>query len=454
MRRAAFMVFLTLMQLPALFSTSAAEPDYEDIGREAARILADLVRINTTNPPGNESKAVDYLARLFDREGVLYVRTAEVDGRENIIARYHGSGEKRPILLYSHTDVVPADAGWGEWTVDPFSGIVRDGILYGRGAIDAKGLVAVHAATMLLLKRENIPLDRDVIFLAAAAEETGGGPGIAWLLEEHRELIDAEYALGEGGRVQQRADSVWSVWVQAGEKAAHNLTVTALGTAKHAAIPSRYNAIDRLTDALVRLRAHTFPPRPNAVTEAFRRNLESVAPELFPRSDRYDAMQRTTISVTLIEGGIKTNVIPDYAEANLNLRLVPGEDLDSVVTVLNDVVADENVKVAKQPWAVSRAGTVSFETPFYNAIESTANVLWPHAVVTPYLSPGTSDASKLRDAGIIAYGLMPFPLTAAESDRVHGVDESIRLDALQEGIRFTYELLKRWSGTDPKTAKP
>ncbi len=437
--------FLFLMFIIAAPGNLLAEINENELQQESARILGDILRLDTTNPPGNESLVADYLERLFRREGITCLRLARDEGRDNVIARYHGSGEHDPILLYSHSDVVGADQGWGTWSVEPFSGIVQDGAVFGRGAIDAKGLLVSHLMAMLLLKRENVSLDRDVIFLAAAAEETGGGPGIAWLLDEHRDIIDAEVALGEGGRVWERADSVWAVWLQAGEKAAHNLTVQVEGEAAHSSVPSSRNAIDLLTGALQRIRQYSFAERFFPVTTTFFERMQPLDSRVRPGQPRYIAMTRTTVTVTMISGGVKSNVIPPYAEANLNLRLLPGDDLDSVITVLETAANCEGLTINRQPWATSRASVVPFDTPFFETIEQAALDQWPTAVVTPYLSPGTSDASKLRDAGILTYGVMPFPLTAEESSTVHGVDEHVRIESLADGILFTYNTLLLWA---------
>ncbi|MDP8205510.1 MAG: M20/M25/M40 family metallo-hydrolase [Candidatus Electryonea clarkiae] len=441
---------LELLLLLLLYSTSVGKPsvdrpDFDKAGREAARILSDIIRLDSTNPPGNESLVADYLSEVLDREGIQNISLAKVEGRDNLIARYHGTGKADPILLYSHSDVVPADPGWGVWTVPPFSGEVRNGTLYGRGAIDAKGLAVSHISALILLKRNNVILDRDVIVLVAAAEETGGGPGMKWLLENHRELIDAEVALGEGGRVWERADSVWSVWLQAGEKSAHNLKITAIGETGHSAVRSSRNAIERLNKALLNIQQYQFETRMNPVSERFLDIIQPFQKKLKSGNPRYEAIIRSIASVTLIKGGIKTNVIPDFAEANLNLRLLPGEDLDVVTRELNEVTGLDGITVRHRTGSINNASIVSFETPFYESISETAQKLWSEAVIAPYLSPGTSDASKLRKAGILTYGLMPFPLTAKESSTIHGVDERIRLESLKDGIEFTYEIVLNWA---------
>ncbi len=440
-------LFLALLFVGGPLNADEDE-EYGEIGREAARMLADIIRLDTTNPPGNENIVADYLADVFEREGIRYQRLARDTGRDNVIARYHGSGHADPILLYSHSDVVPATSEWGIWSVPPFSGVVQDGSLYGRGAIDAKGLLVCHLAAMLLLKRNNIALDRDVIFLAAAAEETGGGPGVAWLLNEHRDAIEAGVALGEGGRVWVRSDTVWSVMIQAAEKSAHNLKVTALGQAGHASVPSSENAIVILNDALQVINNYQFPLVFNPVTSEFFERITPYDTRVEDGFSRYDALTHNTATVTLIEGGVKTNIIPAFAQANLNSRILPGEDLDSVVAVLEAAVNDPRVTIRHKPGVVNGATINSFDTPLYYCIEQTALGRWPSAVITPYQSPATSDASKLRRAGILTYGLLPFPLTEEESSTVHGPDERVNLENLTEGVIFMYEILLNWAASD------
>ncbi len=437
-------VFLFL-SLQVSYAGQKKEPRFEEMGREAARILADLIRLDTTNPPGNEFLVAEYLGNILDREGITYIRTATDEGRDNFIARYHGSGQEKPILLYSHSDVVPADVGWGSWTMDPFAGEVKDGVLYGRGAIDAKGLIVSHLAALILLKRNNIPLDRDVIFLVAAAEETGGGPGVAWLLEERPDLIDASVALGEGGRVWTDGNTIQSLWLQAAEKSAHNLKVTAIGEAGHAAIPSRKNAIEKLSRVLTRINQYRFEQNFNPVSETFISIMQPVDSRIQPGKPRYEAITRNTFAVTLVEGGIKTNVVPPFASANLNLRLLPGENLEQATRVLEEVAAEEGVTVRHKAGVQGGGSIIDFDTPFFNTVSEAAEKTWPGIVVAPYISPGTSDATKLRRAGIQAYGVMPFPLTPEENSSVHGADERIRLDALTDGIRFIYRILVSWA---------
>lgn len=449
-------VAISLFLIPvSSFSHPSKPVDFAKAGREAARILGDLIRLDTTNPPGNEGIAADYLSRLFDREGILNQRLAKIEGRDNVIARYHGSGKKKPLLLYSHIDVVPSDAGWGQWSVPPFSGEVHDHTLYGRGAIDAKGLLVCHLMTLVLLKRQNVPLDRDILFLAAASEESGGGPGVGWLLENHRSAIDAAYALGEGGRVWQRADSIWSVWLQAGEKSAHNITVVALGKAGHASVPSRQNAAERLVRALTQILDYPFPEQANSLSSEFYRILEPFDSRFENFYPRYHAMCHNTISLTILESGVKSNVIPSFAKANLNLRLLPGEDLDETTRLLQDCIEVPGVTVSHAPNAESRSGIISIETPFYRSLEKSIGQVWPQAVIAPYLSPATSDASRLRQAGIQAYGLLPYPLTEEESATVHGVDERIRLNSLTQGVELMYHMVLDWAASktsaEPKT---
>ncbi len=440
-----FVVIFTISTSSILAAEESSQRDFSEVGREAARILADLIRIDTTNPPGNETQLVRYVEKILKREKIEVTRLARYKGRDNLIARIAGNGKAKPLLLYNHSDVVPADMGWGEWVYPPYDGIVENGVIYGRGAIDAKGLMACHLATMLLIQRSGITLDRDLIFLVAAGEETGGGAGVSWLLDKHPDQIEAEFALGEGGRVWEKDDSVWTVWIQAGEKSAHNLTVSAKGVAGHASVPSRENAISKLTNALNRLEAYQFSEKRTSLTDEFARLMSPFIPDLETNYPRYYAMTHNTISVTAISGGIKSNVIPPEATANLNLRILPGEDLDEVTALLNRVADQDDLTINHKKNARVRSGLVPHDTDFFRSIASSAKEIWPDAVVTPYLSPGTSDASKLREHGILTYGLMPFPLTAEEGSSVHGANERVRLDALEMGCRFMYEIVVNWS---------
>lgn len=249
-----------------------------------------------------------------------------------------------------------------------------------------------------------------------------------------------------GGRVWERADSVWSVWIQAGEKSAHNLTVTALGESGHASVPSDQNAIYRLSKALVAIKSYQFPTRQLDLTDEFFKRLAPYDERIKQGHPRFDALRQNTISITLIEGGVKTNVIPDFAQANLNLRILPEENLEEVTMALEYAANDTLVRVRHKPGVQNGAAMVPFDTPFFTTIEDAAHKLWPQAVTAPYLTPATSDASKLRRAGILTYGLLPFPLTEEESGGVHGIDERVRLKNLTLGVRFTYEIVISWAG--------
>jgi acetylornithine deacetylase/succinyl-diaminopimelate desuccinylase-like protein len=417
----------------------------EESGREAARYLTDIIRLKSINPPGNESLITDYLAKIFEREGIDYELLERDPGRANILARIKGSGKNRPILLYSHSDVVPTGQGWGNWTVDPFSGEVRDGYIYGRGAIDAKGLLVCHLEAFLNIHRNEVKLDRDLIFLVVAAEESGGGPGMRWLLREHPEKIDAEYALGEGGRLWIEDEKVKYGWIQAGEKSAHNLTVVAHGETGHASIPSDKNAASKLVHALDNIEHLTFEPQPNVVSDTFIRIMEPYIDSIFPGSPRYKAVTRNTISLTELKSGIKSNVIPDFAEANLNLRLMPGENLDDVTEMINDVINDSDVVVNHKPGVKNRASIINFDNDFYNLLTSEIEKKWPDIVIAPYLSTGMSDATRLRAVGISAYGLLPFPLRFEDASGIHGVDEKVSLNSLTDGVSLIYSIVYNWA---------
>ncbi|MBU1651910.1 M20/M25/M40 family metallo-hydrolase, partial [bacterium] len=252
----------------------AVEPDWNKIEEELIDLLQKLIQVDTQNPPGNELAACRVLDKFFRKNGISSKIYRVDDQRANLLARLKGDGSQKAILLAAHTDVVPANGD--KWSVDPFSGEVLDGYIYGRGAIDDKGMLAVHAMTLVLLKRQNVPLRRDVIFLATAGEESGGSPGIKWMLERHRPKLEAAFALNEGGRIIYRNGKPLYIALQTEEKQAYNINLTATGTTGHSSIPRLDNAIVSMAKALERLERRPMQQSLDAVTTAFFQEINRV----------------------------------------------------------------------------------------------------------------------------------------------------------------------------------
>ena len=445
----------------------AQSPDWDATARETLGHLQRMIRINTVNPPGNELAVAQYLDSTLKAAGIETHLFEPAPGRAAFVARLRGNGSRRPVIIMGHMDVVGVERA--KWSVDPFAAEVKDGYLYGRGAIDDKGMLAANLQTMLLLKRHVLDaggtLSRDVIFVANSDEEESGEFGMGWLVANHRELIDAEFALNEGGRTRIVRGKPLYVAVQNTEKVPHSVTVTARGPGGHASVPLKGNAITRLGRALAAIGAHQEPTQVNATTRAFfgqlstvwpdateRRAMADVASRDFARVTRgarvlaatpvFDAVLRTGISATLVNGGIRSNVIPTEATATLNIRTLPGQSIDSVVARLTRVVNDTSVRLTISDRGED-APPSDFTSPLFTAIAETAKELAPEMVTVPYLSTGATDSARLRQLGMQAFGVLPFPMNQDDEDRMHGNDERIPLASLDFGTRLIYGAIHR-----------
>ena len=445
-------------------------PDAEHIRAETVERLQAIIRFDTTNPPGNELPLALYLEAALKNEGIETTLLGPEKNRAQLIGRIRGNGNERPVILLAHTDVVGVQRA--SWTHDPFAGEIEDGYLYGRGAIDDKGMLACNLMTMLLLQRElansGRKLSRDVIFVATCDEESGGELGMGWLVEHHPDLLDAEYALNEGGRTRIIDQGRCYLAVQAAEKISHLVTVTAHGTAGHAAIPLPDNAIVRLGRALSQLSQHVEPLTLTDITRQFFARLADIWPNQIERSAMielvdvndgraadggrtlskipvFNAILRNGISPTVVEGGKQFNVIPDSAGVLLNVRTLPGQSVDDVVGRLRSIVTEPGVTIdVTQRGVEAPASTPS--SPMFTAIAETARELDPRIAVVPYLSTGVTDSARLRRLGIQAYGVLPFPMLQSDEERMHGNDERVPLESLHFGVRLIHGAISRIAG--------
>jgi len=443
--------------------TAPGEADWTALGDEATGLLTLYLRINTTNPPGNEIAAARWLQAVLRRDGIDAQIFEPAPGKANLYARLPGDGSARPLILLNHMDVVLASPEY--WTVEPFSGLIKDGYVWGRGALDMKGEAIAQLMTMLILKRAHIPLKRDIIFLATADEEIGAGVGAAWILEHQADLIrNAEFLLNEGGLT--RADGRGGVefyGIGTTEKSPFWLDVTARGTAGHGSRPTPDNPVHRLIRALNRIAEWRTPL---TVTPAAERSFsdlatierdstvrrwlsdirtalrDSVAVRAITSDLTYNALLRNTISITGLKGSDKTNVIPPLATAAIDVRLLPGQDPAAFLAELTRVVGDTAVTLRPQGpnWPATES---PIETEMFRAIAAVAHARHPNALVTTLMLPGFTDSHYFRRLGIASYGLGPFPLTQGESRGVHGNDERVSVAALRVGVRFYYDLVAR-----------
>jgi acetylornithine deacetylase/succinyl-diaminopimelate desuccinylase-like protein len=375
-------------------------------------------------------------------------------------------------MLMAHMDVVGAERT--KWSTPPFGAELLDGYVYGRGAIDDKGMLITNLHATLWLQRlvaGGLVPDRDLIFLATADEEAGGDFGIDWVMAHHRGDIDAGVALNEGGRVRMIDGRLAYAAIQCAEKVPHNVFVTARGPGGHAAIPHPGNAITRLARALGRLTEHREPLALFDVTRGFFKELSTVWPDEplrramadlasgDPLRERrgeeavrtvpsFDALLRNGISPTLISGGVRANVIPTEAEATLNIRIMPGETVDAVLARLRAVVDDEAIEFRLKSSGVDAPASAP-DAPEFRAIVDALQAAQPGLPVAPYLSTGATDSATLRHAGIACYGLLPFPLTQDDEDRMHGHDERVAIDALSFGVSVTCGIVARLTCPEP-----
>ena len=448
---------------PAASSTQIPDATLSAVEGESLTWFEQLLRIDTSNPPGNELVAAKYIAGILKQEGIPYEIFETTPGRGFLVARLASSpvpDPSRALLLMAHLDVVGVDKS--KWTVDPFGAVIRDGYLYGRGTIDDKGMLAANLGVLVALKRSAAHLDRDVIFLAEGDEEAGGAEGMKVAVEKHWDKIAAGYALNEGGNVTLVNGKVQYVGVQASEKVAVNVDVIATGTSGHGSLPRKDNAVTHLAAAVAKIGAYETPVQFNSVTRAYFEGLAPVEDEdtgkwmrALETSDRGDhaarwisnanplwnSMLRDTISPTMLRAGIRANVVPSEARAVLNIRLLPGDMAESLIAKLQTLVNDPQIRFEIEPGAGEAAPSSSLTSDLYASITRVAAREFPGAAIVPEMSPGATDSSPLRMRNVQAYGLGPFPLTDADLLRMHADDERIPLDSYRKGVEFLYGIV-------------
>jgi acetylornithine deacetylase/succinyl-diaminopimelate desuccinylase-like protein len=443
--------------------------DTAALSREALVWLAQLIQINTTNPPGNEAAAAKYIAGILGKEGITPEVLEVAPGRSAVVARLRSSAisdPSRALLLVAHMDVVGAERS--RWTVDPFGAVMKDGYMYGRGALDDKSMLAANLATIIALKRANAHLNRDVIFLATDDEEAGGDASIKTLIARNWDKFAAGYALNEGGEVVAKGGKVQYVAVQVSEKVAVNVAVIAKGPSGHASIPSKDNAVVHLAAAVAKIGAYQAPVHFTTVVRRYFEGLSAVSDDEIAKwmrsmetSDRgehaqrvlsdanpeWGSMMRDTIAPTILSAGVRANVIPGEARAMVNIRLLPGDTIDVLVSALAKLVNDPQVRLEVQPNAGLAAPTSSLESDFYGVITKVASQDFGGAPVLPYQSPWATDSSQLRLHNVQAYGLWPFPVTDEDLKRMHGDDERLSVASFNKGIAVLLHIVSDFAVT-------
>jgi acetylornithine deacetylase/succinyl-diaminopimelate desuccinylase-like protein len=446
--------------VPTAPSAAPQGVDLSSLESDAVNWLQGLIRINTTNPPGNDVVAAKYLAGILDKEGIHSEIFESTPGRGFLVARLSASAvpdPSRALLLMGHLDVVGADKS--KWTVDPFAGVIEDGYMYGRGTIDDKGMTVANLAVMIALKRSGARLNRDVILLAEGDEEDGGAMGMKFAVDKHWDKIAAGFALNEGGRVVLKDGKVQYMGVQASEKVAVNVDVIATGTSGHASIPRKDNAVTHLAAAIEKIGSFETPVQFNSVTRGYFSGLAPVEDEdtskwmrALETSDRGDhaarwvsdadpmwnAMLRDTISPTMLQAGIRQNVVPSEARAVLNIRLLPGNNVDPLLAKLKQLLNDPQIRFEVEPNAGQTAPSSSLTSDLYASIGRVAGKQFPGTPVVPFMSTGATDSIQLRLRTVQAYGLLPFPLAEEDFLRMHADDERIPIASFRKGVDFLY----------------
>jgi acetylornithine deacetylase/succinyl-diaminopimelate desuccinylase-like protein len=426
------------------------------LNAETLRHFTALLRINTSNPPGNETEAAKYLAGVLDREGISNKLLSLDPNRANLVARITGNGSARPIAILGHTDVVPAQRS--KWSIDPFGAVRKNGFIYARGAVDDKEIVTAELMVMLLLHREHIKLNRDVIFVAEAGEEGTPTVGIDFLVGSHWDEIAAEYALAEGGSAVAQGGNVRYVAITTAEKVPRGVRLIARGPSGHGSRPSANNAVLRLASAVAKLGEWHTPMRLNETTRAYFERLAAISPPAdadryrhvgdparAPEIDRYferyepahGAMLRTTLAPTMLKAGFAFNVIPSEAEGYLDIRALPDEDMPHFYDEMRALIADPDVEI--EPRNPDRPATEPSrtDTAMFRALEHAQHRMFPNAVTLPLLLTGATDMAQLRAKGVQAYGFGPI-VEAGDPGEAHANDERLAEASLYKLVEFLW----------------
>jgi acetylornithine deacetylase/succinyl-diaminopimelate desuccinylase-like protein len=462
--KATLLIFILILGLNA--SAAAAEEailvDWEDAGAESVGHLVDLIRIDTSNPPGNETEAVNYLRSALAIEGVESETFALDESRANLVARIAGNGSKRPILLMGHTDVVGVQAE--KWYADPFSGLRQDGFIYGRGTLDDKDNLTAALMVVKLLKRYNVELDRDVIFLAEAGEEGTPDVGINFMVEKHFDSINAEYCLAEGTQNVIEDDEVKIVGVQTTEKMPRRVTLVARGTPGHGSVPTLANSVAILANAVAKAGSWRTEVRLNDTTRSyFQRMAEISSAEDANRyrnvedPEQSDAIQehflvsfpyhysisRTSVVPTVMDAGFRKNVIPSEASAILDIRMLPDENVEEFYAKLAAVIDDPRVEIVPESIYRPAAPPSKIDNEMFQTLERVAIEMYPAATVLPTMSTGATDMSQLRAKGMQCYGIGP----ARSREEInsgfgaHGDNERVAEDAFIELVQYLWNVV-------------
>jgi acetylornithine deacetylase/succinyl-diaminopimelate desuccinylase-like protein len=454
----------SLLLIAALAAPAAESLDWKKIDEETLRIYQSLVRIDSTDPPGNETRVVDYVKTVLDAEGIPYSVLAKDPARANITARLKGNGSRRPLLIIGHSDTVKVDEK--KWTYPPFSATRKDGYIYGRGTLDDKDNLTASLMTLILLKRQGVKLDRDVIFLSEAGEEAATDPGIGFLVNERWSDVEAEYCLAEGGSVVRRKGEVRYALIQTAEKIPQLVRLTAHGPAGHGSRPLRTNSVVHLARAVETIAMWDPPMRFNDTTRYYFEKLASVSPPeaaahyngLFDSAKSAAArdylannepgnysMLHTSISPNIIRAGYQINVIPSSAEAELDVRALPDEDMPNFVDLIRKQISDPAIDVTlehrnERP----HSDPSSIRSEAFAVIEAANRRVYNISTI-PVMSTGATDMAFLRSKGVQCYGIGPMvdEEDAPKGFGAHSDQERLLEEGLYKFVRFNWDVVTK-----------
>lgn len=457
-------MFFSIVFLGIAMQTKAqsaiASPDWHSLDDEAVQKLAEYVRVDTTNPPGNEMLAARWFAKIFQAEGIPYQIAESALGRGNIVARLKGNGSQPALILLNHMDVVPVSRPY--WTVDPFAGVIRDGYLWGRGSLDMKSLGIIQLLTFLELHRLHVPLRRDVIFVGTADEEAGGNYGAGWVVKNRPAWIDGTgFMLTEGaGSISDDSGKPIYFGVGPTEKTPAWLRLIATGRSGHGSVPIVESAPNHLVAALDRLRQYRPPIELTPPVETMLHTHAAYEPEpwrtrfadpkafvaqpaayeLLTKRPEILARLTNTISITSLRGSNKTNIIPTEASAELDCRLLPGWTIDRWVERVRSIIADPSIRI--EVILNFPPATSSTDTQLFASIQKAVHELYPGTGVVQTVDAGFTDSHFFRDKGIVSYGFEPFADTVEDDERVHGDNERIPIKNYEDGLHLFWNIVQ------------
>jgi acetylornithine deacetylase/succinyl-diaminopimelate desuccinylase-like protein len=453
-----------LAALPSTFVLAQApsQPDWNRIQDETLQHFQALVRFDTSDPPGNEQPAAEYLKQVLEKAGIPSETFALEARRPNVVARLKGNGSKRPLLIMGHTDVVNVDAK--KWTHPPFSAAREGGYVYGRGTVDDKDNLTAALMVMLTLKRLNVPLDRDVIFLAEAGEEGSTRIGIQYMVNQQFPAVEAEYCLAEGGGVTREGGKVRFASVQTLEKIPRSVEITATGAAGHASVPLLTNPVVHLAGAIEKVARWEAPSRLNETTGTYFRRLAQISPPeqaaryrdvLDPNKvadvdrwfkanePRHSALLHTTATPTIVDAGYRINVIPSEAKATIDVRTLPDDDPAEILELVRKAVNDPSVRVEYGARDVRPGGSSGLNNEAFKAIEAAVTRHYS-ATTLPTMSTGATDMAYLRARGVQCYGIGP-AIDVEDGPKgfgAHSDQERILESELHRFVRFHYDIVE------------